>query len=345
MKAALAGRFVYTVQVGHGIRRPSIVGIPIIINDPPKGVNRRFDGGGVRRIFGTGFLILKEANISGGTWNAAGAVQIRQDGWVRIAGGVMNVAASNLIPSGDRFYLEGGQLNVSGPGPLPWDYMSLYSGTLTIPWQLTDLPDTLGIGDCRLVHGSAPLNLAGVEIAGSGEILVGSVGVNLGTAGDPGSLTGYSADPLTVYGDISGSDALTHVEVYGNLSVGNTAGQMALDDVLLGGGSTIAMEILGTGAAEYDRLLLGPGVDFAGCPIDIDFAGGFTPQMTDLFDLFDATGGADLAVMLGGAAIHVPDNWRLELSTGMLSQVPEPSTLAMLAFGGLTLLWLHRRRK
>jgi hypothetical protein len=41
---------------------------------------------------------------------------------------------------------------------------------------------------------------------------------------------------------------------------------------------------------------------------------------------------------LGPATIYTPADWTLDRSTGILGFVPEPATLALLAFGGCLIL-------
>ena len=190
-----------------------------------------------------------------------------------------------------------------------------------------------------LIHAAKPLALSGALVSGSGEIVVGSAGINLGSTGHPGTLAGTSAaDRLLVYGDIGGSGTITNTTIFGNMSIGSSPGQMTMENVRFGSGSTLAMEIAGADSAQFDRLILGPGVDFGSCPIDVDFAVGFVPDPASTFDLFNAAGGGDLLAALGPATIHTPTDWVLDRSTGVVGFVPEPATLALVALGGLAAL-------
>lgn len=94
----------------------------------------------------------------------------------------------------------------------------------------------------------------------------------------------------------------------------------------------------GLGFAE-----LSDDVDLTGCNLDIVFRNGYVPNLVSTFNLFDPLDGADLATILGRAAtVTAPANWQLDQSTGVLSAVPEPATLALPA-AGLTALAARRR--
>jgi len=199
--------------------------------------------------------------------------------------------------------------------------------------------------NAQLIHSVETLDLNGCQIIGSGDVLTGSAGLVLGSTERPGSITGDSpTERLVLYGDLSGSGSVTNATVYGNVSIGSSAGEMSLKEVILGSGTTIEMEIAGLAPEEFDRLTFGPGVDLSQATLDVAFAGAFEPTIGDSFDLFDVTGGADLLGTLGAATIYLPDDCLLNAGTGVVTVVPEPSTLVLAALGLLGLA-LHRRSR
>ena len=258
-------------------------------------------------------------------------------------------AGSNIILSGYSARWEPSSLTVGDGASLTLDGATLHLAPGSVanfssPIIFGARGGRMELDHALLIHAAKPLALSDVYVVGSGEIVVGSAGINLGSTGHPGTLAGTSqADRLLVYGNLSGSGTVRNTTVFGNVTVGNSPGQMMLENVLLGSGSTLVMEIAGADPGQFDRLILGPGVDLGSCPVDITFAGGFAPDPASTFDLFEAAGGGDLLAALGPATIHTPTDWVLDRSTGVVGFVPEPATLALLALGGLVAL-LRRRR-
>ncbi len=207
-------------------------------------------------------------------------------------------------------------------------------GFLTVNGGVFECPLTQ-LADGVLTAGAGLTLRAGQEIAGHGTIYGA---IELADA----SLTG-SDEGLVLYGDLSGSGSLTDVEIYGNVTVGSSPGCLMLENVRLHG-SSVLMEIGGTDPAACDRLIVGAGVDLNSTPIDIVFAAGYAPGPADTFDLFDVAAGGDLAAFLGPATINMSENCALDRATGVLTYMPEPATLALLALGGIGVL-LSRRRK
>ena len=334
--------------------------------------------GGEPNVGGSGAI-----NLTGGTMAVAGQNLIfSSQGTLTLDGGRLNLSGDATLPGDRRFDFRSGTLQVDArltwpgvrvlaPGSAVilsgnlarWEPSSLTVGdgaSLTIdgatlhltPGSMANFSSPITFGSlggrveldhALLIHAAKPLALSGALVTGSGEIVVGSAGINLGSTDHPGMLTGTSeADRLLVYGDIGGSGTITNTTIFGNMSIGSSPGQMTMENVRFGSGSTLAMEIAGADPAQFDRLILGPGVDFGSCPIDIAFAGGFVPDPASTFDLFDAAGGGDLLAALGPATIHTPADWVLDRSTGVVGFVPEPATLALVALGGLVAL-LRRR--
>jgi MYXO-CTERM domain-containing protein len=268
-----------------------------------------------------------------GTWNAASAVRVgcASQGELAILGGRLDTADLTVGAHGELVIDDGGTLAVTGGTARLSGLVAVGSGS------------TIRLDKAHLLRDVEPLDLSGGGIVGIG-LINAPFGVMLGAAERPGSLTGAGPlERLVVNGDVAGSGSLTHVNVYGHVSIGDSAGEMSLANVLLAGGSSVAMEVLGPAGDKCDRLLIGPGVDFAGCPIEIAFAGGFTPDDADTFDLFDELPGGDLAAALAAATIHTPTDWQLDLPTGTLSYVPEQAALGLLLLGGVGLLRRRRR--
>lgn len=271
-------------------------------------------------------------DISDSVWRAAGPVTVGQSGtaqvFVRGAAGRLDISGETLnVGRTGSIILDGGSLNVT-------DAWATIAGSLAF----TENGGTVNLSRAFLIHPGSRLSLNGGTIRGTGEVYVGSAGVDLGPAAKPGTIEGDAAfaAPLSIYGDVSGSGSLTNVAVFGNVNVGSSPGFLALRDVTLGGGSSILMEIAGRDPAEYDRLIL-DNVSFGGAPIVISFAHSFFPLADDAFDLFD---GGNLAACLAGASVIAPDGWLLDRDTGILA-TPEPASAVLLTAASLLLL---RRR-
>ena len=277
-------------------------------------------------------------NLSGGTWDASGSVQVGVEGTGEVnvnAGGTMNLAGDLSLGSQGTLTLDGGRLNLGSGG------VADISGALIV----TDVGGTIDLNNAQLSHSVEALDLNGGRIVGSGEILTPSAGLMLGSAELPGSITGHSpTERLVLYGDLSGSGSVTNAAVYGNVNIGSSAGEMTFKEVVFDAGTTIEMEIAGLALEEFDRLTFGPRVDLSHATLEVIIVGSFEAGVGDSFNLFDAVGGADLAVTLGVAAIQLPEMWVLNTNTGVVTLVPDPSSLGLLALGSAGVL-VRRCRK
>ena len=186
-------------------------------------------------------------------------------------------------------------------------------------------------------------NTGTIGIGGSAEVsLVGDLVQN-------GTLNILSGARLVVYDDFSGTGGCTGggtLEVLGTLSIGSSPAVVTFDgNVALGGGCETIMELGGTGAGEYDAMKVSGELSLGG-DLRVVLIDGFTPDMGDIFTLFDV---ASLGGTLTGefSSLELPEgiDWDTGdlYSTGTLSVVPEPGTLALLAVGGLALLRRRRR--
>ena len=177
---------------------------------------------------------------------------------------------------------------------------------------------------------------------GDGESITG-----FGTVYGPVDLTDAtisgSGGDLDIYGDVSGTGTVSNATIRGDLSVGHSPGQMTLEDVLLGGRTMLTMELGGMSPGIDCDLLIINGLLTLDGVLNVELLGGFTPEDGQVFDLFDGVliGEFD-DVILPQLADGL--SWdQSELYTfGQIAVTPEPATIGLLAFGGLTLR--NRRR-
>jgi len=149
-------------------------------------------------------------------------------------------------------------------------------------------------------------------------------------------------DGLMGDGNFSGSG---DVEVLGTFGPGNSPGEVGFGgDLDLAGLSDLIMEIAGLQqGVEYDFVDVG-GQLTAGGTLTIELLDGFVPRPGDAFQLFDFASfdGQFIDIILpdltGGSQW---DTSALETS-GLVTVVPEPATLALLGLGGLV---IFRRRR
>ena len=323
---------------------------------------------------------LSTINLDGGTMSIAGSdLHLGSNALFSIGGGTLNLSGNFSVPGTDRLQLVAGELQIDGlltglegatggrvvlqGGSARWETadaaingLTLDGGTFEVTGggsaafssdiQFTANGGTILLDDALLVQGTQTIFLDGNLISGTGEIVVGSAGLDLGTVASPGSLLGTDAgDPIVLYGNVSGSGSLVNTTIFGDLDIGSSPGEISLENVALYGSGLIEMEIGGLPAEEYDRLLIGPGVDLGAAEFNITFTGAFSPPPNETFNLFTPFGGGDLSSALGGATLTAPEGWFIDLSSGTLAAVPEPGTFLLLATGLLAAAALRRRRR
>ncbi len=239
------------------------------------------------------------------------------------------------------------------------------NGTVTLSnstWTVTGM--TIAQGDestanVALNNNSFWTTSAAVRIA-QGEDCTGTITINSGTWTSQADVelggTGFSGSNGSGLIDIKSSglmNALGGLEITACGELTLDGGTLSLSDAsefegaltATGSGGTLELNVDDAAANGTPLLLLGPDVDFTACDLEIMFESEYTANPLLAYDVLDPIGAVNLAAVLGAAnSITVPANWQLDLDTGVLSYVPEPTTLALLLPGLLLRLRRARRR-
>ena len=189
-------------------------------------------------------------------------------------------------------------------------------------------------------EGTGTLTLTGANT------YTGGTTVNAGTllVNSPGSLAAGST--VTVAGGtLGGTGAITgavNVLTGGTLAPGASVGTLTLGGALTLAGNAL-FEIDGTNAGQYDRVIGVTDLTYGGT-LTIQTASLIGPFDLDLFDFTTRIGTATFTAITDAGGNYAPTDLTMNYSTGVLSGVPEPATMALLAFGGLGLILGRKRR-
>ncbi|MBS3735482.1 MAG: PEP-CTERM sorting domain-containing protein [Phycisphaerae bacterium] len=148
---------------------------------------------------------------------------------------------------------------------------------------------------------------------------------------DGGTVSANKREDSTGYGWIKSTDA---------------------SDWLFASGSTLEVDISGTGSLEYDHMKnestdAASALELAdGSSINMNAVGGYSPELGDTVTVMtwnEITLAAGVNVSDGWTATVIDDGAG-DLDTLQMEYVPEPATMALLGFGGIGLLVRRRRR-
>lgn len=147
------------------------------------------------------------------------------------------------------------------------------------------------------------------------------LGYDYGASG--GEVYVNASSTLTCAGPLNLTDISEIVLDGGTLALAGGA-ELAGELSAGAGGGTVRIAI-GSALPNSDLCLIGESVDFTGCDVEVVFDSGFAPGRSDIFNLFDPIGEADLAALLGAAvSLSLPADWELDPNTGVLSCLLEP---------------------
>lgn len=193
-----------------------------------------------------------------------------------------------------------------------------------------------GEGEYHMTGGT--LNAETVKV-GNGwlEVNDGSFNANVVTIGDTGLLSG------------SGNLNANVEQDGGTVSPGNSPGTMTITGNYSLNSGDLFMELDGTTAGTgYDQLIVTGDVSLAG---DLALSVGFAPSMGDMFKIIDNQGANPVSGLFSQGYGISADGYTFAIDyTGgdgndvVLTRVPEPTTLALLAGLGLVGFAVRRRR-
>jgi autotransporter-associated beta strand protein len=285
-------------------------------------------GGGTKTVSAGGTVAFKNV----GTYTSAGQINLNGSG-TQVAsvgvGALENIAGNNVFNN---------VVNLQSNSTI-----GVTAGSLTLGTGVTGGAVSL----TKIGNGTLTLNGASNTYTGTTTVSAGTLLIN-------GSLASTAATTVDTTATIGGNTTFNGaVTVNGNLSPGNSPGQMDFNgqNLTLGSASTTTMELggttRGTGASNYDSL-----IDIGTITLDgtwtVSLVNAFSPAVSNMFDLFDATT-VDASGFNVGSDLVLPTlsgglSWDTSgfTTSGQIVVVPEPSAVLLGSFGVLVLL---RRRR
>ena len=283
---------------------------------------------------GAGSLLQTNAYIRIGS-ESQGELSVRNGGRVEAfdvsLGGTAAAVGNLTIDASGGTVAIGRDLVVGGPN----NATSAGTGTVNVDGGTLDVGRNL-----RVQNTSSRVNLAGGTLRAASLILTANASGLNWTGGTleltGGSLTGLSSLITPDGGTLMGTGTINaHVTIAsgGTLAPGNSPGTLTVDgDLVLGSGSFLDLEIDGTAAGAFDRLIVTGSFEADGT---IRVRLGYTAAHGDRFDLLDWTGpitDPQATFDFSDAGLAGGLSWDTSefFSTGVLRIIPEPASGVLL---------------
>jgi len=291
--------------------------------------------------YGNSLTIADNAQVT------ANSIRIRSRGTLNIgSNGISSLAGSPNVKhiATETFGSDSSQLNFNQANALT--VTSSISGNGTI--------NQLGSGTTIL---SASNSFYGTTYVSAGTMLINySSASNTVTVSSGGTLGGTGS-----MGDVT-------IQNGGTLSTTNSFGQMNVASLTLASNSIIKVAVTGTNSTQFDSIYAAGSIAFGGS-FNINMSGSYnSTNNIGMFKLFSNDSGllgsssnnfaqVNITGSYNGSLVYYSQNnvWQLwdgtssyiglNMTTGQLTVVPEPSTYALFGIGAIGILMVLRRKK
>ena len=305
----------------------------------------------------TGSITIQQGTLSAplGIPHNGGGIQVSSGGTLQAAESVIRSVSGNgaVVATGDLTIGQSAQPGQFNMGGAPGTGGTLIAGSNAVVILSADAAvlgsqTTLGPGGSLTTLNGAQLgNASSLDatkvLTATGSAEINSSFVNNGMVNGPTA----SGQMLTFKQFVNGAGSTTgNVEYAAGYSPGNCPAAVSAQNVLFDTTSTLILELAGDmPGSGYDQLDISGQATLNGT-LDIELLGGFTPSAGESFQVFDGvTAGSFAQINMPVLGNGLSWNTNALYSTGQVSVVPEPGTLALLAAGGIGLLAAVRRRR
>jgi autotransporter-associated beta strand protein len=296
-----------------------------------------------------GTLLLPNGLAAGGVLTVSNGAALQATGLIgrALTGAGTVTATGDLIVGNSQQagqFNQGGAPGVGGTLNIGSNAFAVFSSSTAILGSQTNIGPG---GSLTALNGAQLGNPSSVDstkvLTATGSATINANFVNNGIVNGP---TG-SGQELVFTQAVTGAGSTTgNVEYAASYRPSNSPDAVSVQNVLLEPTSTLIMELdYDTPGSGYDQLDIS-GLATLNGTLDVSYLNGFSPTYGESFQLFDGhTTGSfselNLPALGNGLQWYTGNLY----STGTISVVPEPSTLALLAAGTIGLLGYGWRRK
>ncbi len=287
--------------------------------------------------------------------HAGGGIQVSSGGTLAAAQSVVRSVTGNgtVTAIADLFigqsthsgqFNQGGAPGVGGTLNVGGNAVVLLSSDAAILGSQT----TIGPGGSLTTLNGAQLGNPSSLDATKVLTATGSATVN-GNFVNNGVVHGPSAagQELTFTQFVKGAGSTTGNILYdGSYSPGNSPAAVSVENITFGPNSTLSLEVQGMIAgSQYDQLQIS-GLATLNGTLNVTLVNGFVPSASETFDFFNGpTTGSFTQINLPALSNGLSWNTSNLYTTGEISVVPEPSTLALFGIGAICLaMYLQPRQ-